>query len=262
MLSVAAIRRRRRIIPSSGEFTPIDAGGAQLWLSAREGITLTGSDVSGWVDQSSNGHVVTPVSTPPYTAVNALFNNKPTVGFTGAGAEHLIIDTAAATLGGEDTPFVWMNVLASITNFGGTYVWNCVGRDSTSEYHFLGSASPSGNVRVDRDDAGTTATTIEGTPASSLATAYIYIMRFNGTTVDVWRNGVKLTGLDGAALNKTSLTLNKYTIGAFRRTTVSNHAIFELAEHALFTPVPTLTKLDQLQKQWASIYGISVATLA
>lgn len=65
-----------------GAFSPLQLPGLALWLRADRGITLNGSNVSGWADLSGNGNDVsqsTTASQPPYVASG--INGRPAVNF-------------------------------------------------------------------------------------------------------------------------------------------------------------------------------------
>jgi hypothetical protein len=66
-------------------FSPTDIAGLQLWLKADAGVTLNGSTVSAWADQSGNWNDATQAtaSYQPTFVANAL-NGKPVLRFEGS----------------------------------------------------------------------------------------------------------------------------------------------------------------------------------
>ena len=71
---------RHRIAP----FSPSDISGLSLWLKADAGVTLSGSNVTAWADQSLNGlNVVPDITSADITLVSSVakFNNKPAILF-------------------------------------------------------------------------------------------------------------------------------------------------------------------------------------
>lgn len=81
--------------PASLPFLPNNISGLQLWLRADVGVTLSGSDVIEWADQSGKGDsnrnmVGTSSHYPTYTLTNSIYNNQSTVNFTTAGAQYMI----------------------------------------------------------------------------------------------------------------------------------------------------------------------------
>jgi len=61
-------------------FLPSSLGGLALWLKADAGVTLAGSNVTAWADQSGNGNNATSPSTYP-TFVSSSINSKPAISF-------------------------------------------------------------------------------------------------------------------------------------------------------------------------------------
>ena len=67
--------------------TPSNISGLVCWLDANEGLTLDGSDVDQWADQSGNGHHATPVAVgeePQYDATG--LNGLPTIDFSSSSS--------------------------------------------------------------------------------------------------------------------------------------------------------------------------------
>jgi hypothetical protein len=72
--------QRHRTTP----FSPSDITGLSLWLKADAGITLSGSNVTSWADQSGNGlNVVPDYTTSDISLASSVakFNNRPAVLF-------------------------------------------------------------------------------------------------------------------------------------------------------------------------------------
>lgn len=68
------------------EFSPSQLSGLSLWLRSDLGVSTVAGAVDVWADQSGNGNHFTQstaLNRPPYTAVNAVYNNHPTLDFTG-----------------------------------------------------------------------------------------------------------------------------------------------------------------------------------
>jgi hypothetical protein len=81
--------------PPFTPFSPASISGLALWLKADAGVTLSGSNVTGWADQSGNGKHATVYNNPPeFSAVG--LNGRPTIIFS-EGAESAL--TGAQVLG-------------------------------------------------------------------------------------------------------------------------------------------------------------------
>ena len=59
-------------------FSPANLSGLSLWLKADAGVTLSGSNVTAWEDQSENGIYASPVDVNP-TYNSSDLNGKPTI---------------------------------------------------------------------------------------------------------------------------------------------------------------------------------------
>lgn len=92
----------------SAPFSPTDLTGLALWLKADAGVTLSGSNVTAWADQSGNGFNangnVTDGVNP--TFVSNVKNGKPALRF-GSNGDATVLRTAPTTFGnnGEFTIF-------------------------------------------------------------------------------------------------------------------------------------------------------------
>jgi hypothetical protein len=63
-------------------FSPTDLSGLSLWLKANAGVTLNGSDVTDWADQSDQGNNFSVAGTSPLFESNVI-NDKPAIKFNG-----------------------------------------------------------------------------------------------------------------------------------------------------------------------------------
>jgi len=70
-------------ITGSAPLIPTD--GLSLWLKADAGVTLSGSNVTAWADQSGNGNNATSPDTYP-TFVSSSINSKPAISFNDDGS--------------------------------------------------------------------------------------------------------------------------------------------------------------------------------
>jgi hypothetical protein len=67
----------------SGSAPVIPASGLSLWLKADAGVTLSGSNVTGWADQSGNGNNASANSGQEPTFASSFSNSKPAIEFNG-----------------------------------------------------------------------------------------------------------------------------------------------------------------------------------
>ncbi len=100
--------------------------GLQLRLDATTGVTLSGSTVTAWADQSGNNRNATGGTSPTYVASNPAFNSRPTVHFNGSSQYMSVVLTFLA---GTSTPYT---------------IVGAVGRTSaTAPAYFLGNSTNS-----------------------------------------------------------------------------------------------------------------------
>jgi len=67
-----------RKIGGGAPFSPANLSGLSLWLKADAGVTLSGSNVTAWADQSGNGRHASSVDVDP-TYNSSDLNGKPTI---------------------------------------------------------------------------------------------------------------------------------------------------------------------------------------
>jgi hypothetical protein len=81
----------------SAPFSPTDLSGLYLWLKADAGITLSGSDVTAWADQSGNGNNASSEEGTRPTFVSNTLNSKPVLRFDGAGQKMALTSSIGGT---------------------------------------------------------------------------------------------------------------------------------------------------------------------
>jgi hypothetical protein len=79
-------------------FSPLRPSGLSLWLKADSGVTLSGSNVTAWADQSGNGNNAISPSISP-TFVSSSINSKPAISFNGDGSWMQIPQNSIGTNG-------------------------------------------------------------------------------------------------------------------------------------------------------------------
>lgn len=94
--------------------------GLQLWLRADLGVTLNGSNVSAWADQSGNGDAnrnavqATGAQQPPFVASSASYGNQSVINFTSSTG--LVTGTWSAALTQPFTVFLIGHTTDNATN--------------------------------------------------------------------------------------------------------------------------------------------------
>jgi hypothetical protein len=79
-LSLGLGAQNIRKVGGGAPFSPANLSGLSLWLKADAGVTLSGSNVTAWADQSGNGKNATGADTLPTLQSNAI-NGYPAIRF-------------------------------------------------------------------------------------------------------------------------------------------------------------------------------------
>jgi len=82
-----AVANRKSSLSRDNNSTPLTVSGLYAWFRSDLGISLNGSTVSAWADQSGNGRDLTQSTAskqPTYNATDSQYNNKPSLTFTAA----------------------------------------------------------------------------------------------------------------------------------------------------------------------------------
>jgi hypothetical protein len=85
----------------AASFSPTDLSGLSLWLKSNAGVTMDGSNVTAWADQSGNGNNVNDVANMPML-VNNFINGYPAIYFRGT---NYLYNSGFTTTGGANTFF-------------------------------------------------------------------------------------------------------------------------------------------------------------
>lgn len=133
--------RRAVRFAASPLWTPKAISGLVLWLRGDMGITLNGSNVSGWADQSGAGNnfaQAVGANQPPFNASSANLNSRQSVGpFNGGGNSGLLYSGANTYA----TPHqIFIVTYASSIVAGNKYVWGEGGQQADM---YLSSAAGS-----------------------------------------------------------------------------------------------------------------------
>jgi Secretion system C-terminal sorting domain len=155
----------------------------KLWLDANRGVTVSGTSVTAWADQSGNAFSAAPPTTtarPAFVASSA--NGYPTIDFDGTNDELWINDNAAFDL------TAWHIFIVPLIDTQKDYnAFLVKGDDSNENYEMLGFADASVHMPILYTDA--TRTFPNTTTAQLTATANIFEYSYSSAVGrDVYRN--------------------------------------------------------------------------
>jgi hypothetical protein len=168
------------------------------------------------------------------------------------GTNYWIKDAIASTyLSGSNKPFTVAGAFQA-TDLANSGEWFAAGRGaSNTPLHRVQIANVAGGntyVIDRRDDSNSLKEQTAGTPDTNLHTM---IHSFDGSNVTLILDGVTL--LNGADLSTGSVTLDRFTLGAFRRTSTSENFVGKLGEFIFANQATTggdLTSLKNYLKRW------------
>lgn len=249
LLRIAAIRRKRH------GWTPARLAGLALWLRADQGITESSGAVSAWADQSGAGNHSTSTSTTKPTVVADAMNGRPVVRFTAASTTWIAFDTVAALLAGSDIPYS-LFFAAAIVDTSANRVWLSAGGSSTNARIYCGNNSAAWfDDRL--DDAA--AETGRSSAAGAITTApHVHAIDFAGTTIVHRVDGASV--LTASAMDTGTMTLDRFTLGALRRSTAASPANADIAEVILVPGrVASAAESTRVQAYLAARYGVTLA---
>lgn len=231
----------------------LDTTALTSFVGANSGFVVT------WYDQSGNArHVTQATQADQPRIVNAgtvdVLNGAPTVVFNGT-SQHIFNTSPFMYAAGAATICA---VISGTGNSNGTIL---VGESSASTnapvYGFGGQqgAAPSSSAVFARNDANTQ---FLGLGTAILANVFDGVMRplqyrDSGTAVEVFRNGASASS---AYTRSGSLTLNRFTIGALIRTTVSFWMGASISEVICFTSALSTSDRTAIDSNQAAAFPI------
>jgi hypothetical protein len=201
-------------------WTPADATDSKYWWRADLGVTLSGTNVTSWVDQIA-GHTLTPGAgtSPKFVANDTTMNNQPAISFGTVTNNEVLANTTEIAPGTNGTLF-WF-VISTTTNANGGFQivgggkgllgaagWELVAETNTnananrfSMYSFR--VGPAGGVE-----------TFTGLNVSATEKSWIGVSHFLTTNRSFYRNGIQYAVVAGASQPTTfAFTAGNYTQG-------------------------------------------------
>lgn len=227
-------------------FSPLDLSPLAWYRADPIAITLNGSDVSAWADQSGNGHHLlqaTPANQPLYTAADANFNNQPSLTFTAANSDVMQCLTGGLNGNQVHSVFAVIRTGALAGAFAG-YVY--MGRSS--------GVNGSSGIGQSNGNNAWYAGGSELTPQGAVLapnTKYQFGKTHNGTNSQGYRNGVA----DGAAAARTYALASPsgFLIGG--RDAASGFGNFSIPEWVVYGFEASAQQISDLTTYFTGRYG-------
>lgn len=182
-------------------WVPTSIGGCVLWLppdlsymqTADVGDpgnpTVDGESVGRWLDASGIGNDGTQGSAtarPSY--YSAIQNSLPMVSYD--GGDHLSVNGVASSIAGSDTAFT-IAIVHKFNDTTGIDSLFSAGRSATNTPMLRIAPNATFYQCYKQDDTGA-GVGITGTGATRDTAAHLWLLRFNGTTVDAWIDSTQI----------------------------------------------------------------------
>lgn len=207
-----------------------------LWLDANRGVTLSGSSVTNWADQSGNAFNAVPsavAARPTYVTSSA--NGYPTIDFDGTNDELWVNDAAALDL--TAWHFFAVPLIDNQKNYNAILV---KGNDSFENYEMIGFSDASLHMPIYWTDA--TRTFPNTTTSQLTATANVFEYSYSSAVGrDVYRNN---TNIQTDNESKTPSTNNFSLYIGNERNTTGRFLDGDLAEVIMYnTPLNSAQRI-------------------
>jgi len=129
-------------IPPFISFSPANLSGLSLWLKADAGVTLSGSNVTAWADQSGTGKNMVALGGNEPTFIASELNGKPVIDF--ATDKYMSASFSAINFTQQTVFVVFKFVSANLSNFARPF--------SQSNTAYLDSTTPGNLLPILRND--------------------------------------------------------------------------------------------------------------
>ena len=248
---------------AAGGFTPKKLSGLSLWLKADAGVTLSGSNVTAWADQSGNGNNATASGTPTLVA-NSL-NSKSGISLDGEGSNDGfltspifslayntpislfgVVKASASTVKGDQSAARWFMNKGGSGDFGIGFTFGGYG-SSLNFSAILGSIATS-DIDLLGDSLGENQANI----ASLIS---------NGSTSTFYQNGTSKNSANNSDLDFTNSSNNGFSIG-YQAATVDeffgNCIVYELL---IYNRALTTQERQQVEAYLANKYAIQIPNI-
>ena len=193
----------------------IPQSGLSLWLKADAGVTLSGSNVTAWADQSGNGNNATASGTPTLVA-NSL-NGKSGISLDGEGSNDGfltspifslayntpislfgVVKASASTVRGDQLAARWFINKGDSGDFGIGFTFG--GYDSSLEFSAILGSIATSDTNLSGDSLGENQANI----ASLIS---------NGSTSTFYQNGTSKNSANNSDFDLTNSSNNGFSIG-------------------------------------------------
>ncbi len=210
-------------------FSPLNISGLGAWYDAYDASTITeaAGAVSQWDDKSGNLRHITQST----GANQPIYTNGDNVSFDGTN-DWLGNSTPFIHAAGATTIFM---VGSNMLQGGGQPLTESNHTSATPFYNPVASNATDSQLRfLNRDDASSINIELLGGTFFDGSTKNLLTFSDDGAELNAYQNGT-LTSLSPIAFTRDgATTLTRFTVGALRRTTISDYANFDLHELIIY----------------------------
>jgi hypothetical protein len=241
--------------------SPIPKSGLSLWLKADAGVTLSGSNVTAWADQSGNGNNASVENSGEEpTFVSSFSNSKPAIQFDGETQLLLVADSSSLDFLNTSI-FIVLKRTGDGTGNEVTFMKNGSSLDANAVYWNCarlggGNSSFTVNVEGSRPDLDTNTDLTFGNPT-------ILELTYNGTNSFIYTNGTQ-TATYGYTSGNIETTTGPLQIGGYNQSFNNpNGELFngQIAEVIMYNRAVTGTERQQVEAYLGNKYAIQIPNI-
>jgi hypothetical protein len=245
-----------RKVGGGASFSPANLSGLSLWLKADAGVTLSGSNVTAWADQSGSGNNATVENSGEEpTFVSSFSNSKPAIQFNGTTQLLIVADSSSLdfintsifivlkrTGDGTGNEITFMKNGSILTD--DAVYWNCARLNNGNSTFTL-------NVGGSRPDLDTNTDLTSGNPT-------ILELTYNGTDSFIYTNGSQ-TATYSEPTGSIETTSGSLQIGGYNKSFNNpGGELFngQIAEIVMYNRAVTGTERQQVEAYLNTKYAI------
>jgi len=237
----------------ASSFTPASLSGLSLWLKSDSGVTLSGSYVTSWTDQSGNNNNAIANTGEEPTFVSSFLNNKPAIEFNGLGQIMQIADANSLDFLNMSS-FIVLKYIGQGTGNNIVYIKNAnAGSPADPAMYGLVATLFNGNLSFplnvnDWVDHTTNVDIKDSIPR-------IFSMTYGGSDILMYANGFEVgSGSIGGNISTSTGTLQ---IGGYNKSFDSaEYFCGQIAEIIMYNRAVTSTERQQVESYLNTKYAI------
>lgn len=187
--------------------------------------------------------------------VAAAKNGRPVIRYAGASSQFLAQTSSplATLFQGDDVPWTVAMVFSAASLGAIRYLFSFGRNASASGYFGVDLTAANINAILRNDDANLSGG-MNTAGAISAATWYILVCTYTGTQIGARRNAASILAHSNST-NIATITPDRFTLGAFGRSTIGNYFDGDLADLAIYDVAMTTGEMDAvaaaLNTEWA-----------